>query len=91
MQPFFFVLIGLYPPRCVLSKRTGDFAKVDIFPRGYPTGDCLISFREFGMMADDWLMTPPPDPNIDLHGDGTIDFRDLAVLVDMWLEEQLWP
>ena len=83
--------IRLYPPRCILSKRSGDFAKVDYAPPGNPAGDCVIDYQELEIMADYWLMTPPPDYSIDLNGDGTINFRDFAVLVDMWLEEQLWP
>jgi hypothetical protein len=86
----YFEDIHLYRPRCVLSKRSADFAKVDYAPAGDPAGDCVIDYRELEIMAGNWLMTPP-DPNVDLYGDGAIDFRDFAVLVDMWLEEQLWP
>jgi hypothetical protein len=82
--------IRLYQPRCFLSKRSGDFAKVDYAPPGNPAGDCVIDYRELEIMAGNWLMTPP-DPNVDLYGDGVIDFRDFAVLADMWLEEELWP
>ena len=83
--------IRLHPRRCVLSKRSEDFTKVDYAPAGSTAGDCVINLREFGVMADYWLMTPPADPNVDLYVDGTIDFRDIAILADMWLEEQLWP
>jgi len=84
--------IWLYRPRCVLSKRSGDFAKVDYAPPGNPAGDCVINYLELEMMANDWLMaSPPADPNVDLHSDGRIDFKDFAVLADMWLEEELWP
>jgi hypothetical protein len=87
----YFEDIQLYQPRCILSKRSADFAKVDYAPVGNPAGDCKIDYQELEIMADYWLMTPPPDYSIDLNGDGTINFRDFAVLVDMWLEEQLWP
>ena len=74
----YFDNIQLYPPRCVLSKRSADFAKVDYAPAGCISGDCVIDFRDFAVLANEWL--------------DTVDFReDLAVLVDMWLEEQLWP
>jgi hypothetical protein len=69
--------IRLYPPRCVLSKRSADFAKVDYAPAGCISGDCVIDFRDFAVLANEWL--------------DTVDFRNLAVLVDMWIEEQLWP
>jgi hypothetical protein len=82
--------IQLYRPRCVLSKRSADFAKFDYAPAGDPAGDCVIDYRELEIMAGNWLMAPP-DPNVDLYGDGVIDFRDFAVLAEMWLEEQLWP
>ncbi len=74
----YFDSIRLYPPRCILSKRSADFAKVDYAPAGYISGDCVIDFRDFAVLANEWL--------------DTVDFKeDLAVLVDMWLEEQLWP
>jgi hypothetical protein len=87
----YFEDIRLCAPRCVLSKRSANFARVDYAPPGNPAGDCVIDYREIEMMANDWLMAPPPDPNIDLYGDGTIDFKDFAVLAEMWLEEELWP
>ena len=83
--------IRLYPPRCILSRRSADFARVDYTPAGDPGGDCAIDYQELEIMADYWLMTPPPDSNTDINGDGTINFSDFAVLMDMWLEEQLWP
>jgi hypothetical protein len=82
--------IQLYPPRCILSKRSADFTKADYAPAGNPAGDCKIDYQELEIMAGNWLMTPP-NPDVDLNGDGTINFRDFAVLADMWLEGQLWP
>jgi hypothetical protein len=55
------------------------------------TDDCKVDFKDFAIMASDWLMAPPPDPNIDLYSDGMIDFKDLAILAESWLEEFLWP
>jgi len=83
--------IWLCLSRCVLSRRSADFAKLDYAPAGAPAGDCVIDYREIEVMGGDWLMTPPPDPNVDLYGDGTIDFRDFAALAKMWLTEELWP
>jgi len=63
--------IRLYPPRCVLSKRSADFARVDYAPldsNGYPCGDCVVDYQELEMMADYWLDTwlpiPPSIPNL---------------------------
>jgi hypothetical protein len=43
--------IGLYPPRCVLSERSADFAKVDY------VADCVVDCKEVEAMAQDWLVT----------------------------------
>jgi hypothetical protein len=69
--------IRLYPPRCILSRRSADFAEVDYAPAGCISGDCVIDFRDFAVLANEWL--------------DTVDFGNLTVLADMWLEEQLWP
>jgi hypothetical protein len=49
--------IRLYQPRCILSRRTADFAELDYAPQGFPvSGDCVIDYRELNMMASDWLV-----------------------------------
>jgi peptidoglycan/xylan/chitin deacetylase (PgdA/CDA1 family) len=73
----YFADIRLYQPRCILSKRSVDFAKVDYAPAGCISGDCVIDFRDFAVLANEWL--------------DTVDFGNLAALADMWLKEQLWP
>jgi len=47
--------IRLYRPRCLLSMRSADFAKVDYAPTGKPAGDCMVDYRELEIMASDWL------------------------------------
>jgi hypothetical protein len=65
--------IRLYPPRCILSKRSADFAKVDYAPLdsdGHPCGDCVIDYQELEIMADYWLDTwfsIPLIPNLVAH------------------------
>jgi len=81
--------IRLYRLICILSERSEEFARRDYAPPGAPAGDCRIDNREIYIMARDWLMAPPPDPNVDLYNDDMIDFRDFAVLAEMWLEEEL--
>jgi len=44
--------IRLYPARCILSRRSADFAAFD-----YAGGDCVIDYRELEVMAADWLVT----------------------------------
>ncbi|MCK4292070.1 MAG: discoidin domain-containing protein, partial [Planctomycetes bacterium] len=44
--------IRLYPPQCILSRRSADFAAFD-----YAGGDCVIDYRELEVMAADWLVT----------------------------------
>jgi len=43
--------VRLYPSRCVLSRRSADFAKVDYIE------DCVVDYRELEVMAGDWLFT----------------------------------
>jgi hypothetical protein len=58
--------IRLYPPRCILSERTAEFARLDFMPLGNPAGDCVIDYLELEIMARDWLVmdeviaTTPP-------------------------------
>jgi hypothetical protein len=73
----YFDEIRLFPPRCILSKRSADFSKVDYASAGCVPGDCVIDFRDFAVLANEWL--------------DTVDFRDLIILADNWLVEQLWP
>ena len=50
--------IRLYPARCILAYRSGEFALFD-----YAGGDCVINYRELEVMAADWLardrLAPP--------------------------------
>jgi len=47
----FFDDIRLYTPRCILSKRSYDFARVDYVE------DCVVDYKELDMMAENWLDT----------------------------------
>ena len=53
----YFEDIRPYATRCVLAKRSADFAKVDFAPGGLPAGDCVIDEREIQLMANTWLFT----------------------------------
>jgi len=44
--------IRLYPSRCVLSRRSADFARVDYVE------DCVVDYRELEVMAENWLAVP---------------------------------
>ncbi|MHC4172534.1 MAG: discoidin domain-containing protein [Planctomycetota bacterium] len=46
----FFDDIQLYPSRCILSRRSADFAKLDYVE------DCAVNYREFEVMAEEWLL-----------------------------------
>jgi hypothetical protein len=48
--------IRLYPPVCVLSERSAEFARLDFMPPGDPAGDCVIDYRELEVLARDWLV-----------------------------------
>jgi hypothetical protein len=59
--------IRLYPARCVLSRRSADFALVDYAPEGAPGGDCVVNYKELDVMTRDWLLgdasVEPVEPN----------------------------
>jgi len=69
--------IRVYVRRCVLSRRTAEFARVDYAPEGNPDGDCLVNYAELEMMAEDWLLS---DSNV--YGD--------AVLMNFPLDGSQW-
>jgi hypothetical protein len=48
--------IRLYTSRCVLTRRSADFAALDYAPEA-SGGDCVINARELEVMTRDWLMT----------------------------------
>ncbi|MFA5251932.1 MAG: LamG domain-containing protein [Phycisphaerae bacterium] len=86
----YFEDIQLYATRCILSKRSADFAWVDYAPLdayGNPGGDCAVDYQELAIMAEDWLeiWTPwwqqPPPPNLVVYwpmneGDGNRVYPD---------------
>ena len=49
--------IRLYTPRCILTRRPADYAKVDYAPEGTPGGDCVINGLELEIMTRDWLQS----------------------------------
>jgi hypothetical protein len=66
----YFEDIGLCVTRCVLAKRSADFAKVDYAPLdidNHPCGDCKVDYQELKIMTEYWLdvwnpwWTPPTD------------------------------
>jgi hypothetical protein len=51
----YFEDIRLHPTRCVLSKRSADYAKADYISTGYPSGDCDVNYQELQTMVSNWL------------------------------------
>jgi len=49
----YFDRIRLYIPRCFLSRRSADFAKVDYVQ------DCVVDHKELEVMAENWLGAVP--------------------------------
>ncbi|GAH67066.1 unnamed protein product, partial [marine sediment metagenome] len=54
----FFDDISLYPPRCFLSLRSDDFARVDYVQ------DCVVDYKELKVMAENWLVQAPGTGNL---------------------------
>jgi len=57
----YFDEIRLYTPRCVLDRRSADYALVDYAPEN-TGGDCIVNNLELEIMTRDWLQS---DRNID--------------------------
>jgi len=76
--------IRLYPARCILSRRSADFAGFDFVE------DCRIDYKELAVIAAEWL-TSGSDLISDLNTDNTVNLSDFAALAEVWREQQLWP
>jgi len=81
----FFDDIRVYAPRCVLSRRSEEYAKLDYAPEN-TGGDCKIDYHEFDIMTRDWLMndllitaTAPGDANLVAHYEFNGNFNDSSV------------
>ncbi|MBL7153630.1 MAG: LamG domain-containing protein, partial [Phycisphaerae bacterium] len=64
--------VRLYTPRCIPSRNSAEFAKVDYAPEGDP--DCVVNYKELEIMAENWLGAVPimvpitvPDAGFDDH------------------------
>jgi len=56
-------------------------------PTGDITGDSFVNYKDFKIMADEWLTSTPsadiaPQPN----GDGIINFLDFALMAENWMK-----
>ncbi len=50
--------------------------------------DGVIDYKDLDVLTDNWLSSPPIDPNVDLYPDGRIDFRDFAEFGKYWRQER---
>jgi hypothetical protein len=50
--------------------------------------DGVIDYKDLDILTDNWLLSPPADPNVDLYYDGRIDFRDFAEFGRYWRQHQ---
>ena len=53
--------IRLYTPRCVLTRRSADFAIVDY------VRDCVVDYKDLEVMAENWLAAAGTVPNGDFE------------------------
>lgn len=55
------------------------------------TGDCVIDFKDFAILASEWLNTCP-EPNscygCDFNQDQVVDHNDLSLFADQWLDRK---
>jgi len=50
--------------------------------------DGVINYNDLDVLAGNWLLSPPNDPNVDLYYDGRINFRDFAEFGQYWDQRQ---
>jgi len=50
--------------------------------------DGVIDYKDLDVLTDNWLSSPPIDPNVDLYPDGRIDFRDFTEFGKYWRQHQ---
>jgi len=75
--------------------RLGEPCDSNVPPQVEPgidlTGDCVIDFEDFAVVASQWLKNCP-DPNScygsDFDQDQFVDYNDLALFADKWLDRK---
>jgi len=79
-------IIGAPPPWPVSLLQVLYFNHVP--SRDY-SGDGIVNFADFALLADGWkeagLQDPNVAPGLDMNGDARVDVRDLAVFSEYWL------
>jgi len=91
---------GLVLSRAHIGRQVNDAAEfwdglvddVRIYSRALSQGEVASLAGKTAAFAQPLhLLLTPPEPNINLHDDDTIDLKDYALLADMFLDEVLWP
>ncbi|MHC4432573.1 MAG: LamG-like jellyroll fold domain-containing protein [Planctomycetota bacterium] len=72
----YFDEIRLYPSRCILSRRTADFARADYIQ------DCAVDYKELEAMSEDWLLVVEPPGDAYLVGWWMLDDGSGTTAVD---------
>jgi hypothetical protein len=82
--------VGLYSTGDYFDGQIDD---VRVYNRALSQGEAgYLAGKTTGTYTQQlYLLLTPPDPNINLYDDGTIDFKDYDRLADVWGDEQLWP
>ena len=73
--------IKLYGQRCI--PEYGPYADI--------TGDCVVNYKDVGVMGEQWLSYGYGYGGADLYEDGVVEFKDYCILANSWLERRLWP
>jgi hypothetical protein len=50
--------------------------------------DSVIDGKDLNVLASNWLLSPPIDPNVDLFYDGKVDFKDFTEFGKCWRQHQ---
>ena len=48
-------------------------------------GNCVVNFKDFAIIANDWLQSEPPLLSGNVSGDSIVDLEDLAIVATDWL------
>jgi len=73
--------IRVYAPRCVLSHRSAEFAKIDYAPEN-TGGDCVVNYQEVDIMARDWLLGDSSVDAVEPDADGLVAWYEFEFNAD---------
>ena len=80
---------GLHSPVPFTGIRAIAFGSRLEKPQADLSGDWVVNFLDFSVLAGEWLDHAPPELVSDLSGDGKVDLDDVVLMTGDWLTDGL--